>query len=262
MGEKAEVLEPQELRKEMKKRITNMFNYYKIARMDRNKGSYKRMRLLIREENTHLLEKEKSINDTLQWICPTLSDSKENQLNSSKILNEFKISAKDFEGFWPKRQPQWDGIAYSKKTRTIYLFEAKSHRSEIRCGNKLDDSNNEKKQKNYDLKCNSLRNAMMEVVKNSDYEKAWLHKYYQISNRITFLLKLKSICPTEKIKDVKLIFLNFVNDPDWVPANKQMSFSQWEEKYKEIYKSMGLTKSRLNELGAFVINFDSEQMKE
>lgn len=230
--------------------------------MDRNKGSYKRMRFLIHEENTYLLEKEKCISDTLQWICPTLSDSKEYQLNSSKILNKLGISAKEFEGFWPNRQPQWDGIAYSKKTRTLYLFEAKSHRSEIRCGNKLDDSNNENKQVNFDLKCECLRKAMMEVVNNPDYEEAWLHKYYQISNRIAFLLKLKSLCPTEKIKDVKLIFLNFVNDPDWVTANKQMSFSQWEEKYKNIYETMGLTESRLNELGAFVINFDSEQMKE
>lgn len=29
MGKKVEVLKPQELRGEMKKRITNMFNYYK-----------------------------------------------------------------------------------------------------------------------------------------------------------------------------------------------------------------------------------------
>lgn len=42
-------------------------------------------------------------------------------VNGNVISNVLGIECKDFEGFWPQRQPQWDGIAISKD-KTLYLL--------------------------------------------------------------------------------------------------------------------------------------------
>lgn len=42
-------------------------------------------------------------------------------VNGKVISNKLGIKCKDFEGFWPQRQPQWDGIAISKD-KTLYLL--------------------------------------------------------------------------------------------------------------------------------------------
>ena len=47
--------------------------------MERNKGSYKRMRELVLEQNTYLIED--LINEPIQWICPNSESGKELQLN-------------------------------------------------------------------------------------------------------------------------------------------------------------------------------------
>ena len=218
------------------------------------------MRLLREPYNKGLFQD--MIGDEIEWICPT-QDGKEYQLNNPKILDRFNISHDVFNGYWPQRQPQWDGLAYSSKTSTLYLIEAKSHNTEIARGNKPNDSDNEAKISNYKLKCQRLRETEKTIIRSYQYEDAWLHKYYQISNRIAFHLKLKSLCPTENLNAIKLIFLNFIDDPDWKQEKKQMSEEQWKNKYHKIYLEMGIKdESILTNLDIFVINFDSKKMTE
>ena len=60
-------------------------------------------------------------------------------------------------------------------------------------------------------------------------EDIWFNKYYQIGNRITFLVKLK-----EKGFNVKLVLLNIVDDPTYI----QTSEEQWNEYYESVFTHM------------------------
>ena len=86
-------------------------------------------------------------------------------------------------------------------------------------------------------------------------------KYYQISNRIAFHLKIKEMIPNEKINNVKLVFLNFVNDPDWMSVGKHASSNDWEKKYNTIFNEMGVTKEQFTENEVFIWNVDASRLK-
>lgn len=61
--------------------------------MERNKGSYKRMRELVLEQNLYLIED--LINEPIQWICPKHENGRELQLNGKDTLT-FLGLPKDF----------------------------------------------------------------------------------------------------------------------------------------------------------------------
>ena len=193
------------------------------------KGSYKRMRELVCDHNRHLIENK--IKEPFEWICPQVGVDKECQLNSKSIMEKLGLPDNYFTDFWPQRAPQWDGMFIAKTNKTLYLIEAKSHLSEISSGNKppVEGDNNESKNRNFTMKSDSLIYLMkcFDVDDNDETKKNyWLHTYYQIANRIAFHIKIKEekkkkkACANIKIKDVKLIFLNFVDDPDWKKENK------------------------------------------
>ena len=225
--------------------------------MNRYRGSYKRMRELVLDQNKHLIEE--MINEPIVWICPQIGNDAELQLNGKGLMKLLDLPENFFDGFWPRRAPQWDGLFISKVSKTLYLIEAKSHITEISKGNyepKSGVRNYETKIYNYNMKCNSLRNVMKYFNVNDDRNNYWLHHYYQIANRLAFLLKIKEACPNKEIKDAKLIFLNFVNDPDWLKSNKQASDEEWNKKYETILNKMGITEIDLSDNDAFIWNID------
>lgn len=77
------------------------------------------------------------LNDKLKWLSPLSEDDyNEYSLNQGTILEALGISTKDKDdlfNFWPKKQPQWDGIALGS-SGTLYLFEAKSYPAEMESG--------------------------------------------------------------------------------------------------------------------------------
>ena len=228
--------------------------------MERYKGSYKRMRELVLEQNTYLIED--LINEPIQWICPNSESGKELQLNRKDTLTFLGLPKDLFLNFWPQRSPQWDGMFIAKQSRTLYLIEAKSYIAEIKRGNKLAKQYNKEQEANYNMKCNSLRSLMNYFKVDGDSnEDIWLHKYYQISNRIAFHLKIKEMIPNEKINNVKLVFLNFINDPDWMSVGKHASSNDWEKKYNTIFNEMGVTKEQFTENEVFIWNVDASRLK-
>lgn len=220
-----------------------------------NKGSKLQIQLLA---TRYPLLFEVKIGELVRWICP--KDRKEFQLNSHEMINELGLAKDSFDHFWPSRQPQWDGLAIGLKTGILYLIETKSHLSEICPGNFPPKTTNDKKSLNYNMKCNAITYTM-NLLKVKVDDKIWLHKYYQISNRIVFLRKMKELCPSSNYSDENLVFINFINDPYWIQKKMNPTENKWQRKYDKIFAQMGVTNEMLLNQNIQVICIDSANME-
>lgn len=226
--------------------------------MNRNqypKGSKGMIQCLVNEHKS-LLDEKLGVN--LSWISPIeRTQFHEYQLNSCFVSAEIGLPSDAFENFWPSRQPQWDGLAMDDKHKTLYLIEAKSRLSEIEPGNYLAKDAGENKKANFMIKKNTIMNIKKHYASNSD-DKLWLHTYYQVSNRLAFLHKLKEFTPVAKYNDVKLIFLNFENDSSWDSESKRQSVpgGGWKKKYADILQQLGISEEQLQKEGVMIIDID------
>lgn len=216
------------------------------------KGSQLRMQEITSDPSLKLKKKlDVILKDELEWISPLEKENfQEYQLNS--LCNKWGMPKNCFSDIWPSRQPQWDGIALGRD-KMLYLFEAKSHKTEIQSGKNASDINNEK------LIQESIKKMAKETFGkslNDEELKIWRIKYYQISNRIVFSESLKRIAfgnNNAKFNRVKLIFLNFVNDTTW--GKNAVSDKEWVEKYIAIWKTMGINEEYKSH-DISVVNFD------
>lgn len=222
------------------------------------KGSKHQMQNIVFEENQYILNE--ILSDRLEWLSPIKKDDyREYQLNNADIIKKLGLPKGVFRGFWPPRQPQWDGIAISEKG-TLYIFEAKSHLSEIQ------PSNSEKQ--------NLIRKGIDEVadivagikLDNDSKKEAWYHKYYQIANRIVFKEKMQALIseiPGVKFNNVVLVFLNFVNDSTWSSKKMVTSEKDWISHYDKIFSEMGLDQNALSKRNIHVkcIDLSRYQMR-
>lgn len=226
--------------------------------MNRNqypKGSKGMIQCLVKEHKS-LLDEKLGVN--LSWISPIESTQyHEYQLNGYFISTKIGLPSNAFDNFWPSRQPQWDGLAMDNKHKTLYLIEAKSRLSEIEPGNYLANDADENKKANFSIKKNTIMNIKNYYGSNSD-NKLWLHTYYQVSNRLAFLHKLKEFTTVAKYNDVKLIFLNFENDSSWNSESKSQSVlgGGWKKKYANILQKLGISKEQLQKEGVMIIDID------
>lgn len=224
--------------------------------MNRNqypKGSKGMLQCLVKEHKS-LLDEKLGVN--LTWISPIESTQfHEYQLNGKFISDEVGLPANAFDSFWPSRQPQWDGLAMDVEHNTLYMIEAKSHLSEIKPGNYLAKDANEKQKANYGLKQKTITNIKEHYRSNAD-DKPWLNCYYQITNRLAFLQKMKELSSVAKYNDVKLIFLNFENDSSWEAENKSVPKGGWKDKYEEILQELHISKEQLLNEGVLIIDID------
>lgn len=226
--------------------------------MNRNqypKGSKGMIQCLVKEHKS-LLDEKLGVN--LSWISPIESTNfKEYQLNGSFISDTIGFPPNEFYNFGPSRQPQWDGLAMDNEHKTLYLIEAKSRLSEIEPGNYLTKDANESQKANFNLKKNAIMSLKNHYGSDSD-DKLWLHTYYQISNRLAFLHKLKKFTAVAKYNDVKLIFLNFENDSSWKSQSKNESvpYGGWKKKYANILQKLGISKEQLQNEGVLIIDID------
>lgn len=223
--------------------------------MNRNKypkGSKGMIQCLVKEHKS-LLDEKLGVN--LSWISPIEENQfKEYQLNGDFISTKIGLPSNAFDNFWPSKQPQWDGLAMDDE-HTLYLIEAKSHLSEIKSGNYKPNNTNEKKDANYNLKKNALINIKRHYAPDAD-DKLWLHHYYQITNRLAFLRRMKELSSVAKYKDAKLIFLNFENDSSWETENKSVPKDGWKNKYKKILQELRISKGQLQNEGVLIIDID------
>lgn len=224
--------------------------------MNRNqytKGSKGMLQCLVKEHKS-LLDEKLGVN--LTWISPIESTQfQEYQLNGKFISTEVGLPSNAFDSFWPSRQPQWDGLAMDDEHNTLYLIETKSHLSEIKSGNYLAKDPNEKQKANYRLKQNTIINIKKHYHSNAD-DKLWLNSYYQITNRLVFLQKMKELSFVAKYNDVRLIFLNFENDRSWEAENKSVPKGGWEKEYEKILQELHISKEQLLNEGVLIINID------
>lgn len=167
------------------------------------------------------------IGDEVRWLCPLEDEEyKEYELREKPICEALGIEEpeKDF-AFWPRRQPQWDGIAVSEKSGTLYLVEAKAHLKELesRCS-----AGEESKR---------IILGTMKTVHDTQYPdgefELWETGYYQLGNRLTFINKMKAL-NLNKYPNVKLVLLNFVNDYTY----RSTELADWKEDYKSVFAAM------------------------
>lgn len=169
----------------------------------------------------------------IEWISPLAGPGKtydEYTLNQRSLpkLRELGFPGDpQFFSFWPRRQPQWDGIALSGDHHTLYLVEAKAHISEL--NSKLSASSGE----SIRTIENTLRVVHDTYYANGDFSN-WISKYYQLANRLSFLSILNEKAPYGSIKGVKLILLNFLNDHTYMSEPAPI----WEQHYREVWLEM------------------------
>lgn len=198
------------------------------------KGSKFWMQVVVEEEHLRQ-ELNQKIGEDLQWISPLVDEEfEEYELQHKKVLEKIGIredDAKIIFSFWPKRQPQWDGLAVSADGKTLYIVEAKAHLKEL--NSKISASNPESIKK--------IKESMR-IVHDAYYPKgkfeAWLGQdfqwqFYQMGNRLTFLKYMQNV-RFEKIENVKLVLLNFVEDITY----KSTTEEDWIEHYKEVFEVM------------------------
>ncbi len=222
------------------------------------KGSKFQMQRIVLPENKRVFDE--FMHDELNWISPVIEDNfVEYRMNSKVLLEKLNISSKVkkqfINSFWPSPQPQWDGIAWGQDKK-LYLFEAKSHISEIKPG-KEGDPNNDKKKFDYIMKC---AKSLFGIVDSDSNREVWCRQYYQISNRIAFANQLKEIMNAGygNFNRVILVFLNFINDRTWAKDNLMVKDSQsWDSHYEEtILPNLGINKNQLENMDMFIKNFD------
>ena len=177
--------------------------------------------------NTELKHKfDELIGDEVIWLSPLKNENyKEYELREKAICNRLGIESKEKFNSWSFRQPQWDGIAVSDKTKTLYLVEAKAHINEL---NTICSASGKSK---------SVIEEKMKSVFDKHYSEGnfdwWKKGYYQLGNRLTFLNIMKEIHLT-KYSNVKLVLLNFANDFTY----RQNTVEEWKKHYEDVFSKM------------------------
>ena len=163
--------------------------------------------------NDNIHKEDPSING-LVWLSPLESKNYE-ELRTGGIPS---IKPVDMT-FWPHQGPWWDAVA-SFDDEGIILVEAKAHLGEIRsrCAAKNPDSIEKIK--------SALQNTHKALAPEQVYdEKIWFSSYYQLANRLAFLYHL-----SKQGKNVRLLLLNFVDDPTHIPTRKENWHAHYEKK--------------------------------
>jgi hypothetical protein len=169
----------------------------------------------------------------------------EYELKDPYVCDQIGVSTDDAQSlfsFWPKRQPQWDGLAFDATGHTLYLVEAKAHLAEL--DSKCSASNPESKE----LILNSMKMIHDRYFPNGNFY-SWVNNYYQLGNRLTFL-RILNEKEFGHINSVKLVLLNFVNDQKYKPTTEQ----EWLAHYENVWFEMIGSRSAPQDV--IVINYD------
>lgn len=203
------------------------------------KGSKFWMQTLANLDNGCALSKaiqteDNSIGD-IKWLSPLKNDNY-GELKTKQIPG---LEKADFS-FWPDNGPWWDGAGIDDKG-CILLVEAKGHVAETKT--KCSATSEISREKI----CKSMQEAHDALTASLHIydENVWSDKYYQLGNRLTFLVKLR-----EQGYNVKLLLLNIVDDPTHIAT----SLDAWKRHYDDVFQIMlGRTKCPSN---VVMVNFD------
>lgn len=186
-----------------------------------SKGSKFWMQTLVNLDNGNALSKaiqteDNSIGD-IKWLSPLKNDSY-GELKTKQISG---LEKADFS-FWPDNGPWWDGVGIDDNGR-ILLIEAKGHVAETKT--KCTATSEISREKI----CKSMQEAHDVLTISHNYDNIWIDNYYQLGNRLTFLVKLR-----EQGYNVKLVLLNIVDDPTHIGT----SLHEWQRHYNDVFQIM------------------------
>lgn len=219
------------------------------------KGSKLMIQLAASPLQKHIIDEK--LGEELVWLSPIEdTDYKEYQMSETEVCNFLGLdNKKDNFLFWPRRQPQWDGIAIGKKSATLYIFEAKSHLQETR----TDCSATSKESKELIFRTiTSIAKNVYNVTDQEVIESQWMRTNYQLANRLVFLQKMKELANYARFYEkVNLVLLNFVNDPTWDIEERVPNAAIWKEHYNNIFMSMKITKELLEKEGVKEIEYSA-----
>ena len=196
-----------------------------------SKGSKFWIQTLVNLDNGNALAKaiqslDKSIGN-IEWISPLKEDS-----YGEYKANKIPRVDKEHLSFWPDKGPWWDAIGIDGEG-CILLVEAKANIGETRTSCNATSETSIDKIKQSMKEAHDSITLSLNIIHNYD-ENAWLNKYYQLGNRLTFLVKLR-----EQGYNVKLILLNIIDDPTY----KATSIDEWKKHYEEVFQIMLGTKT-------------------
>lgn len=187
---------------------------------------------------TILSLREEWKNGSIKWYSPLGPNYKEFCDNSfwdgrfsnkdDSFWQELKRPS-NYNTYWPKGGPHWDGIAILTKndgSKTLLLIEAKAHKGEI-------NSNSRATSESLEV----IKKRLQKIQKDSGLKDDvdWTKRYYQFANRLAFLLFLQ-----DKGTDVSFVYILFANDPYWNEKDKT-TIEDWNKVLKKEREYFGIT---------------------
>ncbi len=170
--------------------------------------------------------------EEIEWLSPLESDCFA-EYRDAKFLKRLGVSlaCRPLKDFWPKKGPQWDGLARTSCGRLL-LLEAKANIPEF-------DSDPMKAEKE-----DSIKKIKESLAKTSDFlgvkpRTDWSQCFYQYANRLAHLYLLREL----NCLDAYLVFVYFVDDRTRLPDEDPVSREGWEGAISLATKHLGILRS-------------------
>lgn len=192
------------------------------------RGSLKWMQRLVEYEPSLLdadLQKAGALpqGSTLHWVSPLAQDSYA-EYRDEAFLQRLGLGhlAADLRVFWPRRGPQWDGLA-TGGGGAVLLFEAKAHAPEMASTCQATGKS-----------LTTITAALLQVQNalGAASKANWLEGYYQYANRLGHLYFLRS-----RGINAWLVFLYFTQDTEMSGPNSE---SEWHPHLLNLHDHLGL----------------------
>ena len=165
--------------------------------------------------------------ETIEWVSPLESDAFR-EYRDQEFLERLRVApnSRPLAEFWPRRGPQWDGLARTSGGRCV-LVEAKANIPEFNSAPS-------------GASPASLRSIQAAFAETKAFlkvgsETVWSRCFYQYANRIAHLYFLREVNKTDAI----LVFVYFVGDTTR-PGVKPVSREGWEAAIALATEHLGL----------------------
>lgn len=208
----------------------------RITQKSDGRGSLKGIQVLVNQNqdliNNLLMSSFGDLaNQQIFWSSPIEQDDfaeyRDNDFLLKVGLDPTEIKLDDF---WPKKGPQWDGLAKTTSGHVI-LVEAKANIPEIvTAGTSAGDIS----KTIIDKSLNETK-SFLNLTNDTD----WSGKFYQYTNRLAHLYFLRVRCN----KPAFLVNIYFIGD-DTVSGPK--SKQEWEGALKVLHTYLGLSRHKLS----------------
>ncbi|HXR94345.1 MAG TPA: hypothetical protein VN718_00605 [Rhizomicrobium sp.] len=160
----------------------------------------------------------------IAWKSPLVSDGYA-EYRDGDFLGVLNLShlAPALEGFWPKRGPQWDALAFSERG-DVLLVEAKAHIPELHSPGSAASP----------ASLNRIKAALAEAASQfgAPADTLWHGEFYQLANRLAHLAWLR-----KHGVPAWLVLVNFTGDSD---IGGPKTPDEWEQAYHGAYAALGI----------------------